>query len=471
MQSEYLFKSLSRRLILIFLGWGMDASPFRGLSRNGFDILAVWDYTGLACPGQWERNMAELAAACRAYDEIVVVGWSYGVRIASGFLEFYGESIPVTLTLAVNGTPMHVDERFGIPPAIFNGTLEHLAAPTVRKFYRRMFAAADGFVRFMEHKPERSEESLKNELEVFASLPPVDAGSLWDVALVDDADLIFPSSAQRVFWPAEKVVSLGCNGHFPDLQSILDRFTVDKSLVGRRFSAARETYMRGASVQRRVAQSLWNRVESLIEGFRSPGRIIEVGAGAGVLTALYENSLPGGSSLELWDLAGPAGSLPAGAFWLTCDAETRIRSVATESVDLILSSSTLQWFHSPERFVAEAYRTLRRGGVAAFALYGEGTFSQLRDLTGVSLRYPSLASLKAALPPEAVVVVGEASTLSEDFASPRELLRHLKETGVNAAAEPSPALAMRIVRHYPASHEGLYRLTYCPIYLIFRKPD
>lgn len=474
MQSEFIFKSSSRRLIVLFLGWGMDASPFRHLARSGFDILALWDYTGLDRPGSWERDMTEFASVCGGYDEVVIVAWSYGVRIASGFLESWNASLPVTLTLAVNGTPMHVDEQYGIPPAIFDGTLQRLAEPTIRKFYRRMFSSSEAFANFMEYKPDRSVESLKSELEVFARLKPLDAGAAWNVALIDDADLIFPSAAQRAFWPSEKAVTLGSQGHFPDFQSILDRFTVDKSLVGRRFSAARETYRRGASVQRRVAESLWSRVEPLIEGKRDFGRIIEVGAGTGVLTELYEMALTCGgcrwSSLELWDLAEHFGMLPSNASWLTCDAETCIRSVEPDSVNLLLSSSTLQWFHSPERFMAEAYRVLRKGGIAAFALYGEGTFSQLRELTGVSLRYPSLATLKAALPADAIIEVGETESISMDFASPKELLRHLRETGVNGATEPSPALALRIARHYPASPDGRYRLSYCPLYLIFRKP-
>lgn len=474
MQSEFIFKSSSRRLIVLFLGWGMDASPFRHLARSGFDILALWDYTGLDRPGSWERDMTEFASVCGGYDEVVIVAWSYGVRIASGFLESWNASLPVTLTLAVNGTPMHVDEQYGIPPAIFDGTLQRLAEPTIRKFYRRMFSSSEAFANFMEYKPDRSVESLKSELEVFARLKPLDAGAVWNVALIDDADLIFPSAAQRAFWPSEKALTLGSQGHFPDFQSILDRFTVDKSLVGRRFSAARETYRRGASVQRRVAESLWSRVEPLIEGKRDFGWIIEVGAGTGVLTELYEMALTCGgcrwSSLELWDLAEHFGMLPSNASWLTCDAETCIRSVEPDSVNLLLSSSTLQWFHSPERFMAEAYRVLRKGGIAAFALYGEGTFSQLRELTGVSLRYPSLATLKAALPADAIIEVGETESISMDFASPKELLRHLRETGVNGATEPSPALALRIARHYPASPDGRYRLSYCPLYLIFRKP-
>lgn len=474
MQSEFIFKSSSRRLIVLFLGWGMDASPFRHLARSGFDILALWDYTGLDRPGSWERDMTEFASVCGGYDEVVIVAWSYGVRIASGFLESWNASLPVTLTLAVNGTPMHVDEQYGIPPAIFDGTLQRLAEPTIRKFYRRMFSSSEAFANFMEYKPDRSVESLKSELEVFARLKPLDAGAVWNVALIDDADLIFPSAAQRAFWPSEKALTLGSQGHFPDFQSILDRFTVDKSLVGRRFSAARETYRRGASVQRRVAESLWSRVEPLIEGKRDFGRIIEVGAGTGVLTELYEMALTCGgcrwSSLELWDLAEHFGMLPSNASWLTCDAETCIRSVEPDSVNLLLSSSTLQWFHSPERFMAEAYRVLRKGGIAALALYGEGTFSQLRELTGVSLRYPSLATLKAALPADAIIEVGETESISMDFASPKELLRHLRETGVNGATEPSPALALRIARHYPASPDGRYRLSYCPLYLIFRKP-
>lgn len=40
MEKVYISHSSKPRLILVFLGWGMDAAPFAGLSKNGYDILA-----------------------------------------------------------------------------------------------------------------------------------------------------------------------------------------------------------------------------------------------------------------------------------------------------------------------------------------------------------------------------------------------------------------------------------------------
>ncbi|MDE6395681.1 MAG: hypothetical protein K2K84_00245, partial [Muribaculaceae bacterium] len=57
------------------------------------------------------------------------------------------------------------------------------------------------------------------------------------------------------------------------------------------------------------------------------------------------------------------------------------------------------------------------------------------------------------------------------FDSPREVLEHLRATGVNAInfGESPTAIARRVLRDYPANSDGKYHLTYRPLYLIARK--
>ena len=61
---------------MLFAGWAMDGNIFDGLSHDGYDMLAVWDY-----------NDECLEADLSGYDEICILAWSYGVYFAGRFIE------------------------------------------------------------------------------------------------------------------------------------------------------------------------------------------------------------------------------------------------------------------------------------------------------------------------------------------------------------------------------------------------
>ena len=110
----------NQRLILIFLGWGMDAAPFSSLSKPGYDIMLLSDYSGF----RPDEDTDLLAASICNYQEIVVMAWSFGVRIAADFLAGWRRKLPITRAVAINGTTEHISDSCGIPLRIFQGTLE-----------------------------------------------------------------------------------------------------------------------------------------------------------------------------------------------------------------------------------------------------------------------------------------------------------------------------------------------------------
>ncbi|MDE6066935.1 MAG: DUF452 family protein, partial [Duncaniella sp.] len=57
----------SRRLILLFAGWGMSPRPLEDVSMAGYDIAVVWDYRDMSAA--WLDEVAR-------YDEVVLVAWS-----------------------------------------------------------------------------------------------------------------------------------------------------------------------------------------------------------------------------------------------------------------------------------------------------------------------------------------------------------------------------------------------------------
>ena len=155
----------------------MDAAPFSSLSKPGYDIMLLSDYSGF----RPDEDTDLLAASICNYQEIVVMAWSFGVRIAADFLAGWRRKLPITRAVAINGTTEHISDSCGIPLRIFQGTLENLSPQSVRKFNRRMFNTASEFQAFIESDGcRRPFESLRKELETFAEMNAIEADtSMW----------------------------------------------------------------------------------------------------------------------------------------------------------------------------------------------------------------------------------------------------------------------------------------------------
>ncbi len=473
MEKEFITYASNRRLLLLFLGWGMDATPFRDLHKPGYDILAVFGYehTGNDAFGMLSQQV-------QGYDEVITVAWSFGVRIATEFLRIYRHRLPLTGCIAVNGTPFHIDDKRGIPHAIAEGTLQGLSEQSLRKFRRRMFATADAFSAFCETAPRRTFDSMHNELEEFVDMDPSPYPEVWQRAVVSGADRIFPPENQLRAWKeAEVEIDLLPDApHFPDLQRVLDRYVINKELVSRRFADACGSYSENSPVQKDVARKLWSLTANhLAIKHLIPRRIIEAGTGDGTLTSLYAKRFPM-SQLELWDIAEVAtpSDVPEHTKMRICDAETEINCLADGSIDLFLSASALQWFHSPCTFIESLGRILAPGGLAAIATYGPGTFKEITQASGRTLNYPRLGSLVSAAENASLRVLDSfEETLTLPFGNVIEVMHHIKSTGVNALADNEREArnsALRLMRAYPVDTAGTAALTYVPIYLIVSKP-
>lgn len=468
MEIKFITERGSGKLIVIFLGWGMEATAPGHLSKPSYDIVTVSDYRGIEDPGAW-APLAELAAE---YDEVVTVAWSFGVRAAADFLRGPGKELPVTRRIAVNGTPAHIHDTKGIPTAIFSGTLANLSERNVRKFRRRMFASAADYARFEDLAPcARPFDTLLQELETFGRLKPLEESTdLFDCAVIGDRDAIFPPANQLACWEG-KVQTEVIEGmpHFPYFQRILDSHIIDKQLVCERFSASVSTYRDNAPVQAEVARRLWENTRPYAEAaLRERGDILEIGVGKGLLTQLYAPEA-GDHRLRLWDIAAiDSAHLPADAELRRCDAEIAVRELPDGSMRMILSASTVQWFNNPQEFVRQACRKLAPGGVLALSTFGAHTFREITTVTGTGLRYPDADSLAAAAAAEGCrPVICRTETIVQTFASPLELLLHLKLTGVNAVSRRGgeTAAAMRLIRSLGQT-DGEPSLTYEPIYLV-----
>jgi biotin synthesis protein BioG len=495
MNKLYLNSGNASTLIIVFLGWGFPLEAFQSLHSPGCHILLLCGYENYT-PDQVDEIVKDDQHSSSCYKEVVVIGWSFGVKAAAMFIA--ETSLPISLRLAVNGTEYHIDDNRGIPKTIFDGTLNGLSPRTLQKFRLRCAGSKTTFDKLFNSLTSSGSniEQLRHELEWFANLPAqpyASSHSLWDKVIIGENDKIFPAANQKNAWVGYDVFNLPNVEHVPDFQWIINNFVVDKSKVGVKFSSAENTYSDNAIVQRHVANKLytkflkeWHQTSrnqtSTID--RESLSILELGYGDGMFTSLYAKELlPHCRHLTLCDIQANPQVLKQfdGLDGSHCEISTVAQDVEAADVakeylkensyDLIFSSSMFQWLNSPAMMLMKCSKALKPGGIMAISLYGSGTLREISSQIGNGLKYPSVAWMRKAAT-EAKLLVNSIEHGEEilKFATPRDAVRHLKLTGVNGlSASVSPAKLRSLLQQWPKDDEGRAALTFNPIYLILSK--
>ena len=242
------------RLMIVFAGWSTRPSLYRGYIRSGFDLMVVYDYSDVEFPD---------VDCLKEYREICVVAWSFGVAVAHRWL-LSCPDLPITRTLAVNGTPWPVDDRRGIPCRVFGLTFRTLSERSVGEFRKRMFAVSDPMPDF---EPV-GVEHLRGELESISRMGVNDPAReddicVWDKVIVSKSDRIIPFAGQMEAWHGHPDMTVTGGAHFPDWTQVMAMASVDKDSVERNFSHGAPTYDGAATVQRAMAARLseiWSEV-------------------------------------------------------------------------------------------------------------------------------------------------------------------------------------------------------------------
>lgn len=183
-----------KKLILFFTGWGMDERPFLNMAEEEYDIAIISNYSSLSLPCPTLQQFAE------QYDEINIVAWSMGVWAAcKTFALTVNLKSRLNHSIAINGTPLPISDEYGIPEAIFNGTISTLPQ-SIEKFNLRMCGSKTVYNLFKAVEPNRNADDKKEELiaikESFVQCPPLE----WTKAIISKNDRIFPLENQLRYW-------------------------------------------------------------------------------------------------------------------------------------------------------------------------------------------------------------------------------------------------------------------------------
>ncbi|EFL51899.1 Methyltransferase type 11 [Solidesulfovibrio fructosivorans JJ]] len=241
------------------------------------------------------------------------------------------------------------------------------------------------------------------------------------------------------------------------------------------FDRAGATYEAAARVQRLVAARLAALCPPVLSG-----RVLEIGAGSGLLTRNLTPRLAPGAAYAALDISPGMlthAAMP-GAQRLAADGERPPFLPGT--FDFLASASAMHWYADPARSIAANLRLLRPGGGFAIALYVQGTLGELEEAsraTGFGSVYPMrpAAYYKTLF----TDLTGGLAEFEEKrhavtYDSVGELLRALKGAGVThtpGTKAGSPARYREFVRYYENRFGGDagIRATYATLYVRGRR--
>lgn len=185
MISIFLNRKQHDDLILFFNGWGMDHTRFVEWTCGPYDVLAVHDFA----------QMGELPDLS-GYTRIHLVAWSLGIWVAAKMLSDCKICGPLSTSLAINGTLNPIDAQDGIPPEIFDGTIENWEDVRAReKFGLRVSGTTDLLTL---RPPENQHAELVAMHQLIKASPQPQ--NIFSTALISTRDRIFPPASQRRFW-------------------------------------------------------------------------------------------------------------------------------------------------------------------------------------------------------------------------------------------------------------------------------
>ena len=133
-----------------------------------------------------------------------------------------------------------------------------------------------------------------------------------------------------------------------------------------------------------------------------------------------------------------------------------------EKYDLIISSSTLQWCNDFSKVVKKLQSHLSDSGKIMLAIFGKKNLYEIKETLGISLNYPDINDIKHLFSKDALIF-DEIKTLK--FNSPKDILKHLKLTGVNAIQNNySYSEIKKFLKIMDEKYQNT--LTYNPLYII-----
>ncbi len=193
MKIDFIINKNKDDLILFFAGFAQDKDLLSNISTNK-SLALVYDYTTL----DFAKD------DINTFKNIYLIAWSMGVCVANSiFNEDINLQKKLKDAIAINGTNLAIDDKYGIASNIYKGTLDNLDDENFNIFLRRMCKDDAHFNEYLKIKTKRSIAALKEELLVLESFYQNILNkdiNIYKKAYLGKMDSIFSYRAQNRYW-------------------------------------------------------------------------------------------------------------------------------------------------------------------------------------------------------------------------------------------------------------------------------
>lgn len=237
---------------------------------------------------------------------------------------------------------------------------------------------------------------------------------------------------------------------------------MNKDLIQKRFAKNLDTYNDNAKIQKKMAERLLSFLDR-----KDFNDILEIGCGTGFLTQLVNekfsfktytaNDIVESCEKYVKEINPKINFIPA-------DIEKAVEN-SDKKYDLIISNAVFQWVENLESFIKLLVSKLNDGGVLLFSTFGPENFREVNFVLGKTLPYYSANELQEIIKGYKSVVEQEMHVMA--FKTPKDILKHIKSTGVNALEMVSWTKTdmQKFENGYNNFCSGIPTLTYHPIYI------
>lgn len=258
-------------------------------------------------------------------------------------------------------------------------------------------------------------------------------------------------------------------------------------IIQRQFKKSIPTYNKQAIVQLAMARHLTGQLLHIQQVFDS---VYEFGAGTGLMTSQMvdsfsiQNYVVNDLCLEMENSLLPIIHQNSSIRWKMNFGNAEFLPIPN-GVDLVVSNAVMQWFSNLPEFFMRAAATMKPGSYFAFTTFGEHNLIQCKNIIDRGIEYQGIPDLDCTLEQRFQIVYASEEEDVLWFSSPLDILKHLKETGVNSFTQSSPSDGIETQHfnswtrarlhqfadlYHDRFHEnGRYPLTYHPVYRIVKR--
>jgi malonyl-CoA O-methyltransferase len=249
---------------------------------------------------------------------------------------------------------------------------------------------------------------------------------------------------------------------------------MNNKLIIRKFGKSIDTYDDNAYAQKEIANRLSRLIVEIYPD--TPNTVLEIGCGTGLMTRNIRRLFPD-AYFYLNDINERYRPLMRQLL-----SDNRFTFIAGDAqtidfprgIDLIVSSSTIQWFDGLNVFASRAYRAMATGGYMFLSTFGKNNLKEIRALTGTGLEYPSTDTLNKVFANGFETLYLDEDEIHVTFNSSSEILSHFRQTGVNANCS-GIMRTLSGLKSFCTRYDNMFSdgskviLTYNPVYLVLKK--